>query len=109
MDLFGPFLPTRRGNCYVEVATDLFTKYVNFRPVPSAKAHDSAVTLRQWITRNGPMEKFLTDRGPNYTSEVLRELARLFDVSKVFTTSGHKEANGQAERVVKTVTGMMIA
>ena len=37
MDLFGPFLPTRRGNCYVEVATDLFTKYVNIRPTPSAK------------------------------------------------------------------------
>ena len=55
------------------------------------------------------MVKFLTDHSPNYTSEVLRELARLFDISKVFTTSGHKEANGQAERVVKTVTGMMIA
>ena len=47
MDLFGPFLPTRRGNCYVEVATNLFSKYVNFRPSPSAKARDSAVTLRQ--------------------------------------------------------------
>ena len=109
MDLFGPFLPTRRGNCYVEVCTDLFTKYVNFRPTPSAKAQDSAVTLRHWITKNGLMTKFLTDRGSNYTSEVLRELARLFDVSKVFTTAGHKEANGQAERLVKTVTGMMIA
>jgi len=109
MDLFGPFLPTRRGNCYVEVATDLFTKYVNIWPTPSAKAQDSAVTLRQWITRNGPMTKFLTDRGSNYTSEVLRELARLFDVNKVFTTAGHKEANGQAERLVKTITGMMIA
>ena len=109
MDLFGPFLPTRRGNCYVEVATDLFTKFVSFRPTPSAKAQDSAATVRQWITRNGPMTKLLTDRGSNYTSEVLRELARLFDISKVFTTSGHKEANGQAERVVKTVTGMMIA
>ena len=42
------------------------------------------------------MTKFLTDRGSNYTSEVLCELAHLFDVSKVFTTAGHKEANGQA-------------
>jgi transposase InsO family protein len=108
-DLFGPFLPTRNGNCYVEVASDLFTKYVNLRACKSAKALDSAVTLRQWITRNGPMTKFLTDRGPNYTSEVLREVARLFGINKVFTTAGHKEANGQAERVVKTVTGMMVA
>jgi hypothetical protein len=108
-DLFGPFLPTRNGNCYVEVCTDLFTKYVNLRPCKSAKAHDSAVTLRQWVTRNGPMTKFLTDRGPNYTSEVLREVARLFGIDKVFTTSGHKEANGQSERLVKTVTGMMVA
>ena len=108
-DLFGPFLPTRNGNCYVEVASDLFTKYVNLRACKSAKALDSAVTLRQWITRNGPMTKFLTDRGPNYTSEVLREVARLFGINKVFTTAGHKEANGQAERLVKTVTGMMVA
>ena len=51
-DLFGPFLPTRNGNCYVEVASDLFTKYVDLRPSKSAKARDSVATLRQWITRN---------------------------------------------------------
>ena len=91
------------------MASDLFTRYVNLRPTKGAKALDSATTLRQWITRNGPMTKFLTDRGPNYTSEVLREVARLFGIDKVFTTAGHKEANGQAERLVKTVTGMMVA
>ena len=42
------------------------------------------------------MTKFLTDRGPNYASEVLREVARLFGIDKVFTTAGHKEANGQS-------------
>ncbi len=50
----------------------------------------------------------MTDRGLNYTSEVIRELAHLFNIGKVFITSGHKEANGQAERLVKTVTGMMV-
>ena len=51
----------------------------------------------------------LTDRGTNYTSEVLLETARLFNVAKLFTTPGHKETNGQAERLVKTVVGMMVA
>ena len=45
-DLFGPFLPTRAGNVYVEVATDLFTKYVQLRASKSAKAEDSVLTLR---------------------------------------------------------------
>ena len=108
-DLFGPFLATRAGNCYVEVATDVFTKFISLRCSPSAKAAESTKTLRKWVTQYGPMTKLLTDRGSNYTSEVLREFARLFDVSKVYTTSGHKEANGQAERLVKTIVGMMVA
>jgi hypothetical protein len=35
----------------------------------------------------------LTDRGTNYTSEVLLETARLFNVQKLFTTPGHKGTN----------------
>ena len=66
-DLFGPFLPTRAGNVYAEVATDLFTKYVQLRAFKSSKSEDSVLTLRAWISRNGAPTKFLTDRGTNYT------------------------------------------
>ena len=107
-DLFGPFLPTRAGNVYVDVATDLFTKYVQLRASKSAKAEDSVLTLRAWILRNGAPTKLLTDRGTNYTSEVMKD-ARLYNIEKVFTTPGHKETNGQAERLVKTIVGMMVA
>jgi transposase InsO family protein len=102
-------LPTPAGSQYVEVVTDLFTKYVLLRAVKSAKAEESALTLRLWTSKNGAPTKMLTDRGTNYTSEVLLVTARLFNVQKLFTTPGHKETNGQAERLVKTVVGMMVA
>ena len=65
--------------------------------------------MRLWTSKNGAPNKMLTDRGTNYTSEVLLKTARLFNVQKLFTTSGHTERNGQAERLVKTVVGMMVA
>ena len=107
-DLFGPFLPTRAGSQYVEVVTDLFTKYVLLCAVKSAKVEESALTLHLWTSKNGAPTKILTDHGTNYTSEVLLETARLFNVQKLFTTPGHKETNGQAERL-KTVVCMMVA
>ena len=92
--LFGPFVPTRAGNVYVEVATGLFMKYVQLRASKSAKAEDSVLTLRAWISRNCAPTKLLTDRGTNYTSEVLKETARLLNVEEVYTTAGHKKTNG---------------
>ena len=108
-DLFDPFLPTRAGNQYVEVATDLFCKYVQLRAVKSAKAEESALTLHQWVTKNSAPTKMLSDRGTDYTGKVLKETVRLLNVEKVYTTAGHKETNGQAERLVKTSVGMMVA
>jgi hypothetical protein len=40
---------------------------------------------------------------------VIDELCKRFNVTKVFTSSGHKETNGQAERLVRTVSRMMCA
>ena len=80
-DLFGPFLPTRAGNQYVEVATDLFCKYVQLRAVKSSKAEESGLTLRQWVAKNGALIQMLSDCGTNYTSEFLKETARAYSTS----------------------------
>ena len=33
----------------------------------------------------------------------------MYNIEKVFTKAGHKESNGQAERLVKTVVSMLVA
>jgi transposase InsO family protein len=109
LDLFGPFLKTSKGNTYCEVATCLFTKFIMLRAVKDSKGHASAETLVQWTTRYGAPTRTLTDRGPNYTAEVLRETARLLGVNKIFTTAGNHQGNGQSERLIRTITQMFLA
>ena len=109
LDLFGPFLPSPTGNTYCEVATDLFSKFIMLRAVKNTQGTTSAETLVQWTTRYGAPAKCLTDRGTSYTAEVLKETSRLLGVNKFYTTAGHKEANGQSERLVKTITSMLLS
>jgi transposase InsO family protein len=108
-DLFGPFLATNEGYQYLEVATDLFSKFIMLRPLKDATAKSTAETMVQWVLRYGAPTKVLTDRGPHYTAEALRETARLMNVNKVYSTAGHHETVGQCERLVKTITGLMLA
>jgi hypothetical protein len=43
-------------------------------------------------------DKLLSDRGRNFTSELIRETCRLPGVEKIFTTPYRPQSNGQVER-----------
>ena len=99
-DCLKPLPSTLTGNKYIVVIGDLFTKYVEVFPVATTEASVIAQLFMDHVVfRHGPPRKFLTDRGTNFTSNLVKEMCNLLRIKKVSTSSYHPQTNGFIERV----------
>ena len=87
LDFLGPFPRTARGNEYVLVMVDQFTKWVECIPLPSQTADDTATAaVNKFFSRFGcPFQNF-THQGPNSESKLFRAACELRQVHKARTT-----------------------
>jgi hypothetical protein len=103
-DIAGPFPRSLRGNKWIVVFIDQFTKYCDIIPIPDAKAETVAqVFVEEWICRHGICENFLSDQGANYMSAVMKRVHEMFGIRQKRTTPYHPSTNGLAERLIKTI------
>jgi hypothetical protein len=73
LDLLGPFPMTDRGNVYVAVFVDRFTRWIELVAIPDARAYTAAKAfVNEIICRHGCPRALLTDRGSNFTADCLR-------------------------------------
>ena len=109
VDFFGPFKPSREGYKYAVMMTDAFSKFIRIVPALSPTAEETANIVVGWFCDYGTPARMLTDKGSNFTSKLLRCVARRFGVEHILCTTAHHETNGQAERMIRTVSEMMRA
>ena len=74
LDLVGPLLPSN-GNTYIMTCVDRFTRW----PIAIPLADITTVTvsrafINHWIANYGVPKELTTDRGPQFTSNLFREL-----------------------------------
>ena len=82
-DFVGPLPKTQRGNTYLLVIQDYFTKWVEIFAVPDATAETTArVILNEFISRYGTPLQIMSDQGRNYESTVFKELCKLLEIDK---------------------------
>ena len=110
MDFVGPLPQTPRGNRYILVMVDLFTKWCEAVPLPSSDAVTTAQAIfDNWIARHGAPEQLHSDRASDFESRVIAELCQILNVSKTRTTAYHPQGNGQAERTNRTIKALLQA
>ena len=91
--------PSKRNIENVLVSTDHFTRYAQAYASKTQTAQATAKLLwGNFIRYYGFPEKFLSDQGRNFGSELISELCKLAQVEKVHTTPYHPMTNGQCER-----------
>ena len=108
-DVAGPF-PSHEGYRYVLVLTCLFSRYTRLFALTTTTAIEAAEAFYHgWVLLFGPPRRFLSDRGSQFTVELLGHLCKLVGVDKIFTTPYHPQGDGAAERRFRTLTNSINA
>ncbi|CAL9692088.1 unnamed protein product [Knipowitschia caucasica] len=95
---------TSRGNRYVLVVEDYFTKFVNMYAIADQRATTVAECLfNNFILEHGVMETLHTDMGRQFESDVVRQLCTLLGVKKTHTTPYNPKSDGMVERLNRTL------
>lgn len=93
--ILGPFPESTKGNKYILVVTDHFTKWVESFAVPDQTAATSADRiLNDFIARYEYPYDLHSDQGRNYESIIFAELCQLLEIRKTSTVPGNPRCNG---------------
>lgn len=108
VDIMGPFPQSRKGNCYLLVMVDFFTKWAEATALPNQEARTVAeAILGRWITRFGTPDQIHSDQGSNFESRLLHELCTRMGIQKTRTTAYHPQGNGQTERTNRSILNLL--
>ena len=100
IDLVGPIIPASSdGHRYMLVLTDFATKWPEAIPLKSITTQAVAEALLSIFTRLGVPKEILSDRGSQFTGDMMKEVYRLMAVKGIHTTPYHPQCNGACERL----------
>jgi len=90
VDLVGPIPTTVRGNNWILVLTDHFTRWADALAIPDTSAPTSARALDQQVfCYFGLPEQIHTDQGAQFQSQFMSDLCRTWGVNQSWTTPYH--------------------
>ena len=86
LDFMGPLQKTKRGNEYVLMMVDQFTKWTQCIPLPS-QTNDitTQAAINECFARFGYPFQIFTDQGRNFESALLKALCDLLKIHKART------------------------
>lgn len=104
IDVMGPLPTTNRGNRYILVLIDYFTKWPEAFALPDQTAETVADALISNVfSRFGVPLELHSDQGRNFESEVFQHVMRRLKIEKTRTTPRHPQSDGMVERFNRTI------
>jgi hypothetical protein len=108
MDYLGPLPVSTRGDRYILVFADHFSKWVEAIAVPAADAATTADALyRNIFCRFGTPTTLLSDRGTHFTADLVASLCRFLGIDRRTSTAYHPQTQGLVERFNGTLLNML--
>ncbi|XP_066968303.1 uncharacterized protein [Macrobrachium rosenbergii] len=108
VDLIGPILPrSSSGNKYILTMVDYATRYPEAIVLPSIETERVADALLSFFSRVGVLEEMVTDRGSQFTSQMMDEVRGLLSIKHLPTTPYHAMVNGLVEKFNGTLKSMI--
>lgn len=90
------------------IITDHFTKYTLAIPTKNQTAKTTVEALyNNFILNYRIPTKLHSDQGPNFESEIIKELCHLTGIIKTRTTVYHPIGNGVTEKYNRTLLNML--
>ena len=110
IDILGELPETPRGNKYIVVIGDYFTKWTEALPIPNMEACTVAkVLVENVLCRFGIPQVIHSDQGRQFESNLFQEMCKLLGIHKTRTTPYHPQSDGMVERFNRTLAAMLSA
>ncbi|XP_046744294.1 KRAB-A domain-containing protein 2-like [Diprion similis] len=103
LDHIGHFVTSKRGNKHVLMTVDNLTKFVRLDAVKSTDTKGIINKMEDFLLDFGAPERFITDRGRGFMSKKLEAFCRTHGIYHSVTSPRHAQANGQVEKVNRTL------
>jgi len=108
VDAVGPLPVTTRGNEYILVFADYFTRWTEAFAVAKLDTSTFVECLMDGIvSRFGVPERLLSDQGPNFVSALAKAFYETIGVKKLTSAAYHPQTQGLVERFNATLLGML--
>ena len=108
VDLLGPLPESPQKNCYVMVVGDYFSRWMEAIPLPNQEASTVADHLVDEVfMRFSVPEQLHSDQGPQFESQLVKEVCKLLHIKKTRTTPYHPQCDGMVERFNRTLLNML--
>ena len=99
VDLVGPIEPRASdGSRYILTIVDYATRYPEAVALKNIDSVTVAEALLSVFSRVGIPKEILSDRGTQFTSDIMKEFHRLLAIKSITTTPYHAMCNGLVER-----------
>lgn len=108
MDILGPLPESYRGNRYILVVGEYFTKWVEAFSIPDQETTTIARCLvEQFICRFSVPHQLHSDQGRNFEAAIIKDICTLLGIEKTRTTPYHPSSDGFVERFNRTMMEMV--
>ena len=94
------------GKQYI-LAIDYFSRDIEVHPVTRANTAETIEFLKSVYARHGIADVLISDNGPQYDSEEFSCFSDSWGFEHVTSSPQYPQANGEAERAVQTIKGLM--
>ena len=98
LDMIGPFKPAPGGFWYIYVATDKFSKWIEYKLLVLATAKKAVELFEDIIHRFGLPNSIITDLETTFTGHHFWDFYEDRCISIKYVSVVHPRANGQVER-----------
>ena len=103
MDMVGPLPRTEDGHRYILTIVDYGSRYPDAIPLRTTSSQDVAEALLEYFSRVGLPKEILTDRGSNFTSDLMDKLYQMLGIHGIRTSAYHPQTDGMVERYNATL------
>lgn len=108
VDHLGPFCKSN-GKSYIFAVIDGFTKFVFLEAVVSANAKGAITTLEKICAIFGYPVRVVSDRGTAFTCKMFEDYCSKHGIKHVLNAVASPRANGQVERLNRTILSSLTA
>ena len=98
LDMVGPLSKVPGGFTHLLVAVEKFTKWIEAKPVMTAKSAQAAAFFQDIVHHFGVPNSIITDNGTNFTGKEFLEFCDDHHIRVDWAAVAHPRTNGQIER-----------